>query len=343
MKKGFARILEAILASVVMLTILAYFFNQGHISSNWSYTITRLQAHDMIASMYLTGELQKYVRDDDYTALNGRISRIFPDTIGYSVEINGIPNPIIYVTHSCSGKNFENILYPTDFNYSMRNISIRLKTLTTSFNEMDSRTNIFITCDYSDLVSQKDYINKFLEKGGTIFLFSDIGSDINDNSENSKYVRYIFNLTWKGSVSSSNPEFYDVYDPEKPSYYIAKYYRNITGISQKPSFFGFHNSEIATNEKTVVFSIHDNVSFVQVNYYIINGKGYAVWFNNYDNNQNTNDLFKAAVMWASGRSYKMDSYTKNTGPVYSYATYIVSGHDSFEPFEVNLIFWRIFY
>jgi hypothetical protein len=343
--KGFARILEAVLASIVLLTVLVYFFVHSHYYYSWEDTNLRIRMHDTLASLYKSGELQNYVRNNDADGINNRIQKIFPKTVGYSVEIRGIPNPIIYLSCNCTRNEAmeieKTILKPVDFNYTTRNINIRIKQA--SIDNIDPRTNVLLVRDYMNIAGHEAKINQFLEKGGTIFLFSDITQEA---LESNKYLIKTFNLSWKDSPTTAQSKFYSTIDPEKPSYYISKYYINITGYETE--FSNFHSdsvNKIDANEKTIVISTAGTNSFVQVNYYLgSTGRGQSVWFSDYSyDNQNINRLFKAAVMWASGRSYSMDVFEKTPGPIYGMSGYIVSGHDIFEPFEINLMFWRVFY
>ncbi|MCX6818404.1 MAG: hypothetical protein NT129_00190 [Candidatus Aenigmarchaeota archaeon] len=342
--KGFIRILEAIIASLLLLASLAYFFEPVVKYSKWPDVSESIKAEDALVALYKSGKLEDYVSyssidELEYhkNELTNNLSEMLSKTIAFSVEINGRTNPIIYIGCNCTAteiNELNNILSPLTFIYKNRVIDIRINK--TTINNIDPRTNILFLFMYENLgVDPYKYpIEKFLDSGGTIFMLADLtASQVNDG-----FLNETFGLKWKSGASSTTGSFYSAGDVNKTSYRIANYYANTSGSSKSDLFNLFNANNISVDNRTIV-SITDSYSFVKINQL---PRGRTVWFADFSmTNSYIKNLTKAVVMWASGESYKMDyPDNKQIPEFYKNAQYIAADK---EPYEINLIFWRVFY
>ena len=146
MMKGFARIFEAIIASVIILTSLTFFFVPNIKGSEWEDTTIQILAQDALESIYLNGTLTRYVNTDNKTQLNVLMSQMLPKTVDFSFEVSGTVNNIInIVCVDCTSGDVDElkaIMNPLEFDYKERKISIRVQSLTLSINAVPSDTNI---------------------------------------------------------------------------------------------------------------------------------------------------------------------------------------------------------
>ncbi len=350
--KGFARILESIVASIIILTSLTFFFIETVPDSQWEDSALQVISQDVLQSSYFSGDLKIYVQNDDSDGLNTYLSNILPKTIDFSVNVKGIPNNIIYVgCVSCGYTDLlelNTILDPLDFTYKGRPTSIRITNVSTD--DIPEETNIVFFFYKLDIEPNKIPIENFVEDGGTVILLSNLAqADIEG------YIGQLFNLTWAGIIGSDTAIFYEVFDPGNVSHYAARYY---AGVNQTDlvdmtavQFNGFNsNGVLAIGDGKDMMSGLDPVNrktYVRARGNAINGNGRAIWFGDYvrvdHNSTNTrkiDDLLKSAVMWGSGESYSLDTVTKTPAPIHFASNMIIFDND---PYVFELILWRVFY
>ena len=350
--KGFAKIFEAIIASVIVLASLTFFFVPSTGISKWDATSLQVTADDVLQAVYLNGSLDRFVKTDNRTQLNNEVSGMLPKTVDFSIEVSGIPNDIIYVSCvDCSSSDeLVAMLSPLNFQYKNRNISIRIDPLTLSNTSIPSQTNILFFFDKQKILDYNTIVNTFLGNGGSIFLLSDL-----TQSDVQGAIGNIFNLTWIGNTAQS-AHFEDVFNPNKTSHYAARYYANLTNrtiagaasVNFPVDATGFHqNGVLANNDEKNIVVTSDQRAYVRSNFTALNNKGRSVWFADYNRANHDaattkaiDNLVKAAVMWDSGERFKLDIIKKEAAPVRMKTGIFVFGED---PYLVELTVWNIFF
>jgi len=341
--KGFIRILEAIIASIILLTSLTFFFKTEIRPTEWGDVLTKTRAEDLLYAMERNNTLQEAMLANDATKISGVIAGLdaLPPAIDWSLRIKGIPPPFIFIGCSCTqqGKtDLESRLDPLSFAYHGRPVEIRIQQGTVQ--ELISRedTNVLLLTDYDpNLKLMERELNSFLERGGTIFIFSDLEQrEVEDG-----YINKTFGLMW-GGVGSSSGIFYSLADAA--SMKIKKYYGAVQTTGD--STFTFQSiSLIAVDSRTAIISDTGQRSLVKTNDGIINGRGRAVWFADYDEAEtDVNELLKAAVMWASGESFRLEDGIKRITPKrveVSFISSYKSGTEAADVYEAVLTLWNI--
>ncbi len=353
--KGFARILETMIAAIIILTSLSFFLPITIKQSGWDSTLLELRAQDAIIAGYNSGNIAQHVRNNDNTSLRNFLEKLFTKSTDFSVQITGIPNPVIFVGCSCSDGQLEDIksrLAPLTFRYRGRNMEIRPERIAVS--DIPNETDVLLFMSAADInneyVNRKNTIDKFIENGGTLFLIGDLKQpDANPSNPDLDYMmRNIFNISWSSESESpgNSGKFREATNPERISYNIAKYYQNLTGV-QNPGNENFQqfNGDSSTNkisvgEKSIVATSNDKFSFAKGNMNVINGNGRAVWLAENDKSEDMKNLTKAIVMWASGENYKMDGAAKKTPPQVSQSAGMII-HDG-DTYEFRLTAWNVF-
>jgi hypothetical protein len=336
--KGFIKILEAIIASVIILTALTFFFNTRLPESNWGDALLKVRTDDALAALVKAGVVQQAVANTDPGVINNVLLdpelNIMPITLGYSVQVNGIPNPVIYIGCNCTQADMntlQNLLAPHSFTYKGRNIELRFE-----FEGIDSirnETNILAVFGYTDLNQSAQKLSRFMERDGTIMIIGDLTqAQVNDG-----YINNTFGLKWVSGSRTNSGSFYNSADEELTSFRVAKYYSEITGASDN---FGFSGSAtIEVDYRTVVADENTAFSLVKINRDVAKGHGRTVWMATPDNDQQTRDMLKASVMWASGETFRLDTSAKTPAPNRFQSSAIV--YDS-DPYEVVLTVWKVF-
>ena len=340
--KGFIKILEAVIASIIILASLTYFFSAPAKYKYWGETFSRIQTQDALASLYKSDLLTEYVQNNDVDGLNNTLTAMLPESLDFSVEIIGIPNPIIYIGCDCSDAEItelENMLIPLRFVYENRQIEIRIKK--ESIDNIDPRTNIHFMFGYTNLNPHKEKVEEFLLDGGTMFMFSNLSKDHVEDG----VLNETFGLEWKGTAGSSTGKFYKSDDVSKVSHRIEDYFLNIGGDADEFAFTFNPATEnkIDYDEKTIIRDSNDRISHVKVNELT---RGRTVWFADYNHaDEGVNNLTKAVVLWASGERYRMDPAYKDSmierlktiKIPYTEASYLIPNY------EVRLKSWSVFY
>ncbi len=339
--KGFVRILEAVIASFVILISLSYFITAPSGYDYWDETLLRIQAQDALASLYKSGSLENYIINNDIDGINNTLTAMLPGTADFSVEIKGMPGTIIYIGCNCSDAelaNLENMLGKTGgeirLTYNGRQIEIRVSK--SSIDNIDPRTNIYFMFDYTDLNPYKDKMNGFLQAGGTLFMLA----DLDESKVEDGILDETFGLEWTDITASTSGKFYNYGDVEKRSHWIRNYF---LGLSGNESEIEFDNGRgVVNDDRTVIIDDTYQVSKVKINEL---NCGRTVWFAGYDGSGDMNDLLKALILWSADNGYRMDpgyktamiDKLKNSDIPYTEASYLLPNY------EVRLRVWGIFY
>lgn len=349
--KGFAKIFEAIIASIIVLTALTFFFVPNPAQSQWDSAGLQITAQDTLKALYINGTLTRFVKTDNRTEINTDIASMLPKTVDFSIEVSGIPNDIIYVSCvDCSSTNeISSMLAPMNFQYKNRNISIRIDTLSLSNTSIPSETNVLFFFDKQKIVSYQGKVNDFLNKGGSIFLLSDL-----TQQDVQGIVGQVFNLTWSGATAQS-VHFDDVLNASKVSFYAGRYFANLTNRSLQDTssvtfpvdVSGFHQNGVSAvvDAKNIVFS--NDVAYVRANFTTLNNGGRSVWFADYNRadhasptTKSIDSLLKASLMWASGERFKLDLLKKEPAQIHLKTAIFVFDGDTY---MVELTVWNIFF
>ncbi len=336
--KGFIKILEAILASIVILIALTFFFNIDVKQTDWDNILLQIRAEDVLASLVNNGTITEAIYTSNPSLINNSLLDttlgMLPATIDYSLEIRGIPNPVIYIGCNCtdaSVADLENRLSPLDFKYKGRDISIRIAQ--DSLENTRSETDILFLHGYKDLKPYSSSLEKFLENGGTIFMLGDLTqSQVEDG-----FMNTTFGLNW--SINSrSNTGIFVPPDNENftSKFRIEKYYNNLTNDTPIFGFAGAASIGIE-DDHTIIIS-YGGTSLVKVNKDIVSGNGRTVWMSDYVQSSATNNLTKAVIMWASGEEFRLNR-EKAVPPKHLETRYIIRDKDTY---EAVLSLWRIF-
>ncbi len=349
---GFAKIFEAIIASIIILTALTFFFVPDPVQSQWDSASLQVTAQDTLKALYINGTLTRFVKTDDRTGLNSGIALMLPKTVDFSVEVVGIPNSIIYVACvDCGSANeLSQILSPLNFQYKNRNISTRIDILSLSNTSIPPETNILFFFDKQKIVDYQGKIDTFVGDGGSVFLLSDLAQQ-----DVQGVIGQVFNLTWVGP-SSDSVHFDDVFNASRVSFYAGRYFANLTNRSLEGAssvtfpvdVSGFHQNGVlaASDSKNVALS-NDGRSYVRANFTTLNNAGRSVWFADYNRvdhdaptTKSIDNLLKASIMWASGERFRLDVLKKGPAKVHLKTGVFVFDGDTY---LVELTIWNIFF
>ncbi|MBI4018068.1 MAG: hypothetical protein HY368_00490, partial [Candidatus Aenigmarchaeota archaeon] len=258
--KGFVRLLEAVIASIILIASISYFFVPAAPQSSWDDTMAVIRARESLMSMEKSGRLADYVARNDVAAINADLRKSVPSNIEFSVEIRDIANGIIFVECFCTEaekSSVESLLSPLRFNYNGRDIEIRVQQLA-NLNSINANTNVLLIIGYENLNAYRASLDSFLERGGTIFMLS----SLYENQVNDGYMDSVFGLRW-GDSGGGSGRFYDTTTPSKVSYKVANYYLALRKEdASAAAFSGFSGegvNQVVVDDRSVVVSSPANV------------------------------------------------------------------------------------
>jgi len=357
--KGFIRILESIIASVIILSSITFFFSvQKPISDQ------RTQFNYVLATLYKNGSLSDSITSNNIAALNTTLKDTLPPTVDFSVEISGIPNPVIKIACACSDADESTLssrLSPLVFTYRSRTLEIRIDNgnfpvdgdLSTLIN---ANPNILFFFGPRTFTPAEQVILKNFLQNGTLFMIADLQEADVDSANPDVVMDDLFGLAWREGGLAANGEFLDTENHAFVSYKISRYYAALGGSITDTFRFTKQNGPVRLNhvdidDRTIItdkngLGIKD-FSYVKIN--TIESRGRTVWFAGHETTnaaevERLDRLLKAAVLWASGERYSMDAQSNIIPAVQSFRQYNYIGVlDGFEPFMAALKIWGVFY
>lgn len=346
--RGFIKILESIIASIIILSAATFFFSFQRApdgQAKFNYAIAALQKN---------GSLNDYVNSSDAGALNTTLRNMLPPTVDFSVEISGIPNSVTTVACVCSSSEKDDLisrLGSLDFRYRNRTLHIRVDN--GNLNDMaTSNANVlFFFGPRTFAPAEQTLLRKFLDNG-TLFMLANLEQADVDPANPSVVMDDLFGLEWDGDIVGTGPgTFSNAENPGTIAYIISRYYGSLGG--SRTEAFNFHTPEpdmnkIKTDSRTIIVDSGRPKSLLKINKEIIGNRGRAVWLRNYDpgaaDGPKINNLLKASVLWASGERYRLDPQFKIVPAGQPFRQYSYIGVlDEFEAFLVSLKVWNVFF
>jgi hypothetical protein len=362
--RGFIKILESIIASIIIISAITFFFSFSRPSES-----RQTESNYVLPALQKSGLLDEYITNNDVTSMTQTLKNMLPPSVDFSVEISGIPNPEIKIACVCTDaeeSDFVNRLSPLDFPYLSRTLHIRIENGNGDPFDYDNFRNlaisdanilffpayrVFSTVPPAiDKKSEIELLKDFLQRG-TLFMVANLQeAEVNDG-----VMDNLFGLEWHGQAAKTG-EFHDIVDTNMVSYTIAKYYAALGGDKSDGFDKGFPpggENKIPSDDRSIVVHNSEKSSMVKINK--VGSKGRTVWFINYDtacsppppcppNVQKMNRLLKASMLWASGERYSMDPQFKripSLGTLRQYTyTHVLDGS---EPLAVSLKIWNVFY
>ncbi|MBI4019594.1 MAG: hypothetical protein HY364_05065 [Candidatus Aenigmarchaeota archaeon] len=353
--KGFVRILEALISSIILFTSLTYFFTTYDYSF-WNSASLRTLVQDTVSALYIGGTVNESFYSGDPAAVKTALDRIMPSTTDYSAEISGAPPPEIKIHCVCTIAEADIIrtrlgLIGTFFAYNERVISI-IMSADPDIGNVDRAADIILFLRTSDLSGQQQRLDNWIIQGRNVMLLADIQQAHFNDETIGPALTDVFGLQWTGSAGGSPGTFTQSDDIRKIPYKIAKYF-TASSAYQSSENFNFNPSaganQISAGEGSVINS--GSVSFVKGR----EAGGRALWFAAYDGeafilnddgsvtirNDDINKLLRAAIIWESGERYVISE--RDLPSRQPYMRYDFPGAVGSDPYKITILIWKTFY
>ncbi len=220
--KGIARILEAILASVIILGSLSYFLVAKVHESRWGYVILENELQDVLVTLTKTGELVNYIRTNDITGLHEELNALLPKTVMYKLEVIGLPKPMIRIGCNCTESELSklrkmlHIQRERTFEFNGRNLSLGFQRIALSKPSEDLDLIVFF--GYRNLSRYSWELENFLQKDKGVLMIA----NLTDEDLNDAYLTELFGLNYKTGHPSRNNNFVDITNVSTLAYHISR-------------------------------------------------------------------------------------------------------------------------
>ncbi len=332
--KGFIKIFEAIIASLILLVSLTFFFVPLTKHSTWDETLLQINVQDALGALYASGNLTNYVMTDDYPMFNLKMFNLMPRTVDFYTEINGIPKPTLHVACICAAAElsaFKSKIPQADFfPYKDKTIVIHYRSMADISDVRDDEDIILYLEHTPALFAQKDMIIDQLRKGRGIVVVS----DLTQSQTQDGLMNDVFNLSWLGGFGTKTASTIVYTDVEALPFKISKYYFNLTTSNSLLYKVPASTNSINIDGETVSKDNSNLVSYMKANKFL---EGRTVWSANADNDE-AYLLIKSSFMWVSGERYVFGD-KKLTPPNVKTFKFVVYDRD---PYEVIVHIWRVF-
>lgn len=187
-KKGFIKVIEAILASFLLFLILFWISTTKEKKDTYELALLATNGRDALASLDKAGILRNYISNNDLNGLKNEIYKVLPFNVRAEIEVVYLNKNIIKIGCNCTYEERERlkrmlgINYQEDFSFYFRGRNVRFEILeTTGLNEMRNADVIaFFGC--KDLSNYYNYLNE----GKSFLMISNVACENN-----------LFNLTPK--------------------------------------------------------------------------------------------------------------------------------------------------
>src|SRR3989338_2312462 len=353
--KGFVRILEALISSIILFTSLTYFFT-AYDYSFWNTASLRTLMQDAVSALYLGGAINDSFYSADPAGVKAALDSIMPPTTDYSAEIRGAPPPEIKIHCVCAIAEADVVrarlgLAGTFFMYNERVVSV-IMSADPDINNVDKAADIIMFLRPADLAGREQRLGNWIAQGRNVMLLADIQKTDFDDGNIGPSLSNVFGLQWSESAAAGAGAVTQAGNVRTIPYRIAKYFAGSSDYESSEDF-NFNPlagaNQISTGEGSVVNS--GAVSFVKGR----EAGGRALWFAAYDGeasvlngdgsvtivNDDINKLLRAAIMWESGEKYVITE--RDLPSRQPYMRYDFPGAVGSDPYMISILIWKAFY
>ncbi len=197
--KGFVKTLEALLASIIIFAVL-YQFTAPHEMEPWSKIYAHREMEDLLSALSLTNRTLNYVMNNDWRGFHSSLESMLVGPYDFSIEIIGLPKPIVKVGCVCNKTNIERLnrtLEPLEFKYNGRGTEIRIKNGT-----LEGLANSDVIVFYNQTKIDEGTAERYLKRGIGIVLISNDTDSVDDLFDLSDVSKVEGNAHFNSSVSS---------------------------------------------------------------------------------------------------------------------------------------------
>jgi len=270
--KGFIKILEAIIASIILLGSVSYFFSTYIKPSSWSDVMLEIQARDTLITLDKAGYLRKFIQENNFSGIENYTKQMLPETVNFYFEIDGLPKNKIKIGCNCTDGEIERLREMLHINASedkivvLKDRQIEFGIEQVSLDEVASTTNdIILFFGYKNLTNYESYIEKFFDNDKALVVIGNLSE-----AETNEYSKF-FNLSWQAGSPNNDNKFNDLMSPKNISFHTANYFvampiRIMTTVDkgdEREGYFwiqdGIHNLTTGYNQTAGFDYIrHDN-------------------------------------------------------------------------------------
>ncbi len=221
--RGFVKILEAVIASLLILGSLSFLYSFRLREQEWGRAAMETLARDAIFVLEKSRAISDALLGNE-SKINNLLANLLPPSVMWRVEIRGLPKDRIRIGCACTKSEAEKLkqilhIYTSEdwvIKFCKRNITFGmvLITLDESVEELIEGTDLIFTFNQTRLEENQEKIKRLLESDKGVVLVADL-------NETSDFISSLFNLSWKSGEPSEDNSFTSL-EVETPSFHFAR-------------------------------------------------------------------------------------------------------------------------
>ncbi|MEM7826662.1 MAG: hypothetical protein QXQ40_00360 [Candidatus Aenigmatarchaeota archaeon] len=204
--KGFIRIIEVVIVSLVLLALLPYFFSTYIEPFEWDLVSLETQARDALIALDETGYLREFILSNNVIGLEDYLTKMLPNNAIFEVEVSGIPKSHIKIGCNCTEeeknrlRRMLHIFTPEDKKTIFRGREIEFSIDENSGIEtlLERPIDLILFFGYKNLSKEK--LEEFLDEDKALVMIADLDEMQPDE---------LFNLSWK---DTENPSIVNIFN-----------------------------------------------------------------------------------------------------------------------------------
>lgn len=369
--KGFVKILETVIACVILLTSLAFFFTIGYKPDYWTENLIQQRSMDLLvtAENEIGSTIKLFHSDPNKVSqLNINIRNNLPSNVEYNLIVEGVPKPKISVACISCSDAIENMLAGNQgekLMYKGRQIIISVDSASVSDDLM--RYDVILYSNVADFSADPKVI-EYLSKGKNVMLLGDItGDDMSDKDTRDK-IEDVFSAYYKGTETSTEQARFHNAESNYNSFMIDSYVKS--AFTEKPDpadplktlkgrcnspVFGFNGglsvNPVGISENSTLITNDGKFSRMTISERY---GGMGLWLampSNIDD-ECSKKISQASVMWLSSQGFYMKdaNFIAASPPEgvslqsVSYPIMFTNGNiENAEFANIRLVIWRVFF
>lgn len=214
--KGFVKMLEMILASIILLSSLSFFFSLQLKQTGWSQAMLETYGMDSLSSLDRSGLLQEFVKKNNFSESGGGliyfIKKMAPKSVVFSVEMENIPRPNVIIGCNCNSSERARLVKILSTTGSVSNSSFsgrEIKFFIDSENELSkllerNDIDIIVFFNSTGLTEHEDEAIDYMDRGNSIIAITDMQQYGFDS-----YFSDLVGIEWVGGSPSGESHFLD--------------------------------------------------------------------------------------------------------------------------------------
>ena len=269
--RGFIKILEAVIASLVILGALSYFSALTARESTWGSAILGVMARDAIHVVSKSGELIRAIKENNASKLEKLLENALPKSMMWKFVIIGLPKPTIRIGCDCTDEEMRRVkemlhIYTSEdyvINFNGRNLTFGLLQISLENYDIDElirEIDVLLLFNASVLTENEEKVKRLLASDKGVLMVA----DLNESQIKNSFLSWLFGLELKSGTPSDYNNFSSL-NVESKSFHISRLFTSMpVRIDTRKNKGGFFYVRGEVHNLTTGYNRSFNYEYVKV-------------------------------------------------------------------------------